>query len=451
MDFDTLSTFESRLKLYSLDSRACAELARLWPITEPSLSHAIDAFIESAKRMPHSAEIFRAHGEVIRTLEHAHFSLVLKGELDGRYIESSRKLAEREYEIGITARSRISAGNMVFRYAVDALERASRLSPKRVASGAKLISQAIALDLGTSITFHQDAAAAAGKAERASFDAAVNAFELTLNEVVTSVKQVSQALSVGSAAMRRTADEVSARMKSAAVASVTTTQSVETNAAATEELSKSIGEIGNQSAGGLDLANHAAKDAEVSMQKLGQLADAVAQIGSVVDLISKIAGQTNLLALNATIEAARAGEAGRGFAVVASEVKALANQTEKATSEISRQIGAVQAATNQSVEQIGAVAKAVNNIAAVASAIATSVVQQSAAATQISEAVQAAASNTKRAKEDVHAVEHSTTDSLAVVRDLVMLTERLSSVAGDLEGRVGEFFSRVRVGAVARR
>src|SRR5205823_3929632 len=174
---------------------------------------------------------------------------------------------------------------------------------------------------------------------------------------------VSQALSLGSGAMRRTADEISGRMKSAAHASITTTESVETTAAATEELSKSIGEIGNQSAGSLDLANHAARDAEVSMQTL---------------------------------------------------------------------------------DQIAAVAKAVHNMASVASAIATSVVQQSAAANQIAESVQAAASNTKRATEDVQAVEHSTSDSLAVVRDIFTLTERLSSAAADLEGRVGEFFSRVR-------
>ncbi|TMJ47440.1 MAG: hypothetical protein E6G84_13135 [Alphaproteobacteria bacterium] len=201
------------------------------------------------------------------------------------------------------------------------------------------------------MTLHQDAAINASEARRQVLDSAIAAFELTINEVVAGVKEVSRSLSVGSGAMRRAADEIFDRMKSAAHASITTTESVETTAAATEELSKSIGEIGNQSAGSLDLANHAARDAEVSMKTLGQLADAVGQIGSVVDLISKIAGQTNLLALNATIEAARAGDAGRGFAVVASEVKALANQTEKATNEISRQIAAVQNATSQSVEQ----------------------------------------------------------------------------------------------------
>jgi methyl-accepting chemotaxis protein len=444
MRFNLPSNFEPRLRLYALDESACAGLRRLWPSIEPALAQGIDAFIAAEKQMPSVAPMFQAHGELIRRIEQQHFSLLLTGQFDERYIESCRSLSEQEYKIGITPRTRMIAGNMVFRAAADALARSARLSPRRVAAGAKLISQAIGFDIATSMTLHQDAAINASEARRQVLDSAIAAFELTINEVVAGVKEVSQALSVGSGAMRRAADEISGRLKSAAHASITTTESVETTAAATEELSKSIGEIGNQSAGSLDLANHAARDAEVSMQTLGQLADAVGQIGSVVDLISKIAGQTNLLALNATIEAARAGDAGRGFAVVASEVKALANQTEKATNAISRQITAVQNATSQSVEQIGAVAKAVTHMASVASAIATSVVQQSAAANQISEAVQAAASNTKRATEDVQAVEHSTSDSLAVVRDIFTLTERLSSAAADLDGRVGEFFSRVR-------
>src|SRR5438046_3126852 len=215
-------------------------------------------------------------------------------------------------------------------------------------------------------------------------------------------------------------------------------------ASATEELSSSVTEIGRQVQESARMATDAVGQARVTNDRVSQLSKAASRIGDVVELINTIAGQTNLLALNATIEAARAGDAGRGFAVVASEVKALANQTEKATNEISRQIAAVQNATSQSVEQIAAVAKAVNNMASVASAIATSVVQQSAAANQIAESVQAAASNTKRATEDVQAVEHSTSDSLAVVRDIFTLTERLSSAAVDLEGRVGEFFSRVR-------
>src|SRR6266700_1216887 len=282
MRFDLPSNFEPRLKLYALDEAACAGLRRLWPSIEPALAQGIDAFIEAEKQMPSVAPMFQTHGDLIRRIEQQHFSLLLTGQFDERYIESCRSLTEQEYKIGITPRTRMIAGNMVFRAVVDALARSARLSPRRVAAGAKLISQAIGFDIATSMTLHQDAAINASEARRQVLDSAIAAFELTINEVVAGVKEVSRSLSAGS----------------------------------------------------LDLANHAARDAEVSMKTLGQLADAVGQIGSVVDLISKIAGQTNLLALNATIEAARAGDAGRGFAVVASEVKALANQTEKATNEI---------------------------------------------------------------------------------------------------------------------
>ena len=118
------------------------------------------------------------------------------------------------------------------------------------------------------------------------------------------------------------------------------------------ELSQSIEEIGGQADRGLEMARASESEAERTSQAIRSLDEAAKHIGSVVDLISKIASQTNLLALNATIEAARAGEAGRGFAVVASEVKSLANQTSHATEEISSQVAAIQQATHGAVSEI---------------------------------------------------------------------------------------------------
>jgi methyl-accepting chemotaxis protein len=123
-------------------------------------------------------------------------------------------------------------------------------------------------------------------------------------------------------------------------------------ASATEEMASSVNEISRQVQESANIANEAVEQARETNQRVGELAKAAARIGDVVELINTIAGQTNLLALNATIEAARAGEAGRGFAVVASEVKALAEQTAKATGEISLQINGIQAATKETVGAI---------------------------------------------------------------------------------------------------
>src|SRR5260370_24760507 len=138
-------------------------------------------------------------------------------------------------------------------------------------------------------------------------------------------------------------------------------------------MASSVNEISRQVQESANIANEAVEQARETNQRVGELAKAAARIGDVVELINTIAGQTNLLALNATIEAARAGEAGRGFAVVASEGKALAEQTAKATGEISLQINGIQAATEEAVGAIKNIGATIRRMSANSSNIASSV------------------------------------------------------------------------------
>src|SRR6185437_1714945 len=163
-----------------------------------------------------------------------------------------------------------------------------------------------------------------------------------------------------------------------ASASEEATTNVQSVASATEEMASSINEIGRRVQESARMANDAVDQARATNDRVSELTKAAGRIGDVVELINSIAGQTNLLALNATIEAARAGEAGRGFAVVASEVKALAEQTAKATGEISQQISGIQAATQESVTAIKEIGDTIGRMSEIAATIAAAVEEQGA-------------------------------------------------------------------------
>jgi methyl-accepting chemotaxis protein len=442
--YATHAEFAPRLEAYGLDEDARRRLKQFWPLIEPHLPEALDNFIASASKMPQIAHIYAKHGPLIREVELKHFRVLLQGDFDDAYAERCRQSAEQHVLVGAEARIRLNSGNYVLRKAIDILSRTYWFSAATTAAYTKVVAQTILFDAAITSTMHIHLVAAAQEAKRKQIDEAIADFAGTIGGVVDAINEVSTSLATTSVGLQEAANETLGRTASASKALGATGESVDIAVPATEELSSSIEEIGQQAGRGMEMARATATEAEKTSDAIRILDQAAKHIGSVVELISKIASQTNLLALNATIEAARAGEAGKGFAVVASEVKVLANQTSHATGEIASRVAEIQQATTHAVAEITSIARIIQDLTGVAISIASAVEQQGTSAREIASSIQTAARNTVHTADEIKAVEQVARRSADVAGEIQGFTTRLTSRAEALEQKVGEFFDRVR-------
>ena len=269
-------------------------------------------------------------------------------------------------------------------------------------------------------------------------------FESEVGEIITLVSIAADQLEASSTTLSKTADTVEEVSQRASSASGEASANVHSVAAASEELASSVSEISRQVGTSARIAGEAVDQAQKTDARISQLSQAAARIGDVVDLIKTIAGQTNLLALNATIEAARAGAAGKGFAVVAAEVKTLAEQTAKATGEISQQIADIQSATEDSVTAIKEIGATIGRISEISSVIAAAVEEQGAATQEISRNVQRAADGTSQVAASISDVQRGASETGGASSQVLSAAQSLSNESNRLKREVAKFMNSVR-------
>jgi methyl-accepting chemotaxis protein len=279
---------------------------------------------------------------------------------------------------------------------------------------------------------------------KADMDRLANEFEGAVGQIVETVSSASGELEASAGTLTSSAERAQELTTMVAAASEEASTNVQSVASATEEMASSVNEISRQVQESARMAGEAVDQARNTNDRVGELSKAAARIGDVVELINSIAGQTNLLALNATIEAARAGEAGRGFAVVASEVKALAEQTAKATGEIGLQITGIQSATQESVNAIKEIRGTIEKLSEISSAIAAAVEQQGAATQEISRNVQQAAHGTQQVSSHITDVQRGASETGSASSQVLSAAQSLSGESSRLKLEVGKFLNSVR-------
>lgn len=291
----------------------------------------------------------------------------------------------------------------------------------------------------------EEAKQAEAVAQRAELIGAITAeFEKTANDALGVFSSASTEMQTAAEGMTNTAEQTSQRSATVASASEEASTNTQTVASATEELSSSIEEIGRQAAESTRVARAAVQETDDANIKVKSLEDAAGKIGEVINLINDIASQTNLLALNATIEAARAGEAGKGFAVVATEVKSLADQTAKATEEISGQIGAIQSATLEAVDAIASIGTTIRAVDDISSSIAAAVEEQDAATREIASNIQQVSAGTSEVNTNISSVSDAANETGTAAKQVLSTGQELNQQATVLRGAIDDFLTKVK-------
>jgi len=433
-----------RLAFLNLGDNTKSLLQEARIVLDPHVDGILDEFYEMIARTPNISKMFESPARIkhARDMQRRHWmEHVFSGRFDSEYLRLADKIGRIHEKVGLEPRWYLGGYAFVFARLIPLLTKHYRKHPQRGTEVTSAVTRALFLDMDIAISVYIQTAR---EDLTKTLDAYAGTFERDVQTMAEIVAAACTELQATASSMEANAVTTHTQTRKVVQAAESASMNVQTVAAAAEELHGSIAEISRQVSESTRISAAAVQEAERTNTMVESLSEAADRIGAVVRLINDIASQTNLLALNATIEAARAGEAGKGFAVVANEVKSLANQTAKATEDISAQVNSVQSATRDAVGAIQTISKTIGHINEIASAISAAIEEQGAAAQEISRNVQQASGATSAVSDNIGDVSESANETGQHAKELLTAANELSKQAESLSGKIDTFLSDIR-------
>jgi hypothetical protein len=442
--FPRTDEISARRTALAVSEITLANARELLPLVRAESQQIVDSHFARIGGLPYFRTFVSDHQQALAQPEAEHLERVFAGTFDDAYFVSLATVLEQERRSGIGARVRVGITVAACMRLFAVIGNEHRFSGRKAAEKCLSVLKLMLMDVSNAISLEQ-AGERRALAERASkFEESAADFSAQVDDLANSAQTSSGVIGKTAADLEEFTGTIAKLAQASDGVGTETLNRVTSTASAAEELSASIGEISRYTETSLDVSGKAVENAAEANKGMQRLAAAVAEIGSVIDLITSIAEQTNLLALNATIEAARAGEAGRGFAVVANEVKTLAMQTAQATSRITSQINLVQKETASCATQIGQIGSVVESLAETARKVAAAIEEQNAATSLITrDAVQTVDQATQMVDE-ARRIQKEMERAEAASRTLNSQTSTLLDHAGAISRATRQFLTSMR-------